>query len=134
WRAMEITNNEEFAHVLYSRVENLARLLHPATRKPSSYGALDCIGFYPDYIHSRYGFVYSLPRAEMVPTTLQQLLVKSSSNLSAVRPHLGARFVLARRIARSLLQLHVSGWLHKGLCSQNILFFLPTTAESAGTG
>jgi hypothetical protein len=133
WRAFEKNVSEDFAHVLYSRVENLARLLHPATRKPSSYGALDCLGFYPDYTRSRYGFVYSLPRPETVPITLQQLLVKSSANPYSVRPHLGARFALARRIARSLLQLHASGWLHKGLCSQNILFFIPTDAES-GSG
>jgi hypothetical protein len=126
--------SEDFAHVLCSRVENLARLLHPAIRKPSSYGALDCIGFYPDYIRSRYGFVYNLPRAETAPITLQQLLVKSSSNPYAVRPHLGARFILARLIARSLLQLHASGWLHKGLCSQNVLSFMPTTAERGGSG
>lgn len=77
--------------------------------KPSSYGALDCLGFYPDYIHSRYGFVYSFPRAETAPVTLQQLLVKSCPNPYAARPHLGARFTLARRVARSLLQLHASG-------------------------
>jgi hypothetical protein len=129
WRAFEKNVNEEFAHVLYSRVENLARLLHPATRKPSSYGALDCVGFYPDYLHSRYGFVYSLPRVETTPITLQQLLVKSSSNPHPIRPHLGARFALARRIARALLQLHTSGWLHKGLCSQNILFFMSESSS-----
>jgi len=134
WRAFENNVGEDFAHVLYSRVENLARLLHPATRKPSSYGALDCLGFYPDYVHSRYGFVYSLPRAETAPVTLQQLLAKSCSNPYAARPHLGARFALARRIARSLLQLHASGWLHKGLCSQNILFFQPATAGSSSGG
>jgi hypothetical protein len=134
WRTFERNVNEDFAHVLYSRVENLARLLHPATRKPSSYGALDCIGFYPDYVRSRYGFVYSLPHANTAPVTLQQLLVKAASNPLAVRPHLGARFALARRIARSLLQLHASGWLHKGLCSQNVLFFLPNAAESSDSG
>jgi serine/threonine protein kinase len=37
--------------------------------------------------------------------------------------NLGDKFLLAQILAQSLYELHVSNWLHKAMCSDNVLYF-----------
>lgn len=38
-------------------------------------------------------------------------------------PHLGDRFLLAYHLAESIHALHATEWLHKSICSRNVLLF-----------
>lgn len=107
---------------MLERVYNIARLLRQGM-KPDAFRTLMCQGIFEDEVidgTSQFGFVFSIPPHQnpRVFHSLRDLLENQ-----AARPHLGQRFQLARSIAVSILTLHVSGWLHKGLRSHNILFF-----------
>jgi Prion-inhibition and propagation len=109
------------------RVENLAVFLQ--SPKERTFRSLKCLGVLEDSNHSRYCFIYEKPNQfpptgeNIPPRTLLQYL--SSSYI----PSLTARFRLASQLAYTILHLHTSGWLHKAIRSENILFF-PTGTES----
>lgn len=55
------------------------------------------------------------------PVTLQSLLgVKQKQD---IRSTLGARFELARKLVRAVCILHSSGWLHKNIRAESVMFF-----------
>ncbi|KAM0524545.1 hypothetical protein ACHAPE_000642 [Trichoderma viride] len=55
------------------------------------------------------------------PVTLQSLLgVKQKKG---IRCALGARFELARKLVRAVCLLHSSGWLHKNIRAESVIFF-----------
>jgi len=54
-----------------------------------------------------------------MPITLRALLDSGPTKV----PKLGQRYALALSLGRSVMQLHASGWLHKGLHSSKVLFF-----------
>jgi hypothetical protein len=55
------------------------------------------------------------------PTTLHSLLGDKSRN--GIRSMLGARFELARKLVRAVCMLHSSGWLHKNIRAESVMFF-----------
>ncbi|KAM3069127.1 hypothetical protein ACMFMG_010652 [Clarireedia jacksonii] len=55
------------------------------------------------------------------PVTLQSLL--GSRNMPGIRSILGARFELARKLVRAVCLLHSSGWLHKNIRAESVMFF-----------
>lgn len=61
------------------------------------------------------------------PVTLQSLLGKVKSGINST---LGARFRLARKLVRAVCLLHSSGWLHKNIRAQSVIFF-PEQANGA---
>jgi serine/threonine protein kinase len=107
------------------RIDDLARMIHSSSDRHPDLHTLDCIGYTDETTTSRYGLVYKAPEA-------------SSSNLNALissndlrTPDLGDRFKLAHTLAVALWSLHSLDWLHKSLCSSNILFFPSTFSASA---
>jgi hypothetical protein len=107
------------------RVDDLARMIHSASDRHPDLNTLDCIGYTDDASTSRYGLIYKAPES-------------SSSNLNALiashdlrTPGLGDRFRLAHTLAIALWSLHSLDWLHKSLCSSNILFFPSAFSASA---
>lgn len=62
------------------------------------------------------------------PVTLQSLL--GTKVKSGIDSTLGARFRLARKLVRAVCLLHSSGWLHKNIRAQSVIFF-PGQANSA---
>ena len=115
--------------IMYERVNNIARLLRHGT-KPIALCTLYCHGIFEQALAdgtSRFGFVFALPHRvnDWIPSScsLRDLLHSEAS-----KPFLGQRFKLARKLAVSILTLHLSGWLHKGIRSHNVMFF-PESAD-----
>ncbi|KAF5642993.1 hypothetical protein F25303_6365 [Fusarium sp. NRRL 25303] len=55
------------------------------------------------------------------PATLQSLL--GTKRKKGIRSMLGARFELARKLVRAVCLLHSSGWLHKNIRAESVMFF-----------
>lgn len=55
------------------------------------------------------------------PVTLESLL--GTRQKQGIRSTLGARFELARRLVRAVCLLHASGWLHKNIRAEAVMFF-----------
>lgn len=95
-----------------------------------SFHGLPCLGFVK--VYDRYAYVFdldhgtpSLRTAECMPAfrTLRHLLDEVST------PSLNLRLAFAITILETLLQLHTSGWLHKELRSDNVLFILGSYSQ-----
>jgi hypothetical protein len=104
------------------RLQLLSKLLHVDTPRPPEFRSLGCFGFLFELQPPRFAFVFALPS----PTTtaaesLYDVLCDETSTRS--RPSQTSRFKLACCLATSLLHLHATGWLHKGVRSQNVLLF-----------
>lgn len=111
------------------RFRALVRLLreHDQTRH---FRAPPCIGYYHD-VHEasrasiRYGLVFKSPpdMAGIDPDTPPQSLRELLEDKSFPSPSLTMRVSLMRTIAQAVEKLHSVNWLHKGLRSENIIFF-----------
>ena len=55
------------------------------------------------------------------PVTLQSLL--GAKEKQGIQSTLGARFELARKLVRAVCLLHSSGWLHKNIRAESVMFF-----------
>lgn len=55
------------------------------------------------------------------PVTLESLL--GTGQQEGIRSNLGARFELARKLVRAVCLLHSSGWLHKNIRAESVMFF-----------
>ena len=110
---------------MLNRARDLSLML--SIPKASSFHGLRCLGYFNNPASSEYSFVFERPlhsQTSVFPRSLLSLL-KSSYLPSVTR-----RVKLALQIATTLIHLHASGWLHKGLRSENVLFF-PTTNDDA---
>ena len=126
WKDTDRTN--PFSALVAHRMDALANLLHVNSAKPTSFRVLECISYFEDVRHSRYGLLYRLPldAAEVPPVTLYDLLARGET---AFLPDLGDRFILAQAISQSVLRLHDCGWVHAGLRSSNIMIFKKGTDQ-----
>jgi serine/threonine protein kinase len=117
--------NPEWDSIIARRVKTLVALLSSPQKSPY-FNVPHCLGYFqtegstPDI--TRYGLVYQKPQAVAQGTPFTTLY---SEFLSHPKPSLTQRIALAHTIAQSLMYLHSVNWLHKGLRSNNILFFLP---------
>ncbi|KAH8675411.1 prion-inhibition and propagation-domain-containing protein [Xylariales sp. PMI_506] len=116
--------DEKFLHM--RRLDDLARMMHSATDRHPDLHTIDCLGYTDDTAMSRYGLIYKAPEASY--STLHTLI--DSKDLKT--PDLNERVKLARTLAVALWSLHSLDWLHKSLCSNNILFF-PSAFSAAAT-
>ena len=114
----------KFVHL--RRLDDLARMMHSAIDRHPDLHTIDCLGYTDDVERSRYGLVYKAPRPTF--STLHDLI--AGNDLKT--PDLNERMQLARTLAVALWSLHSLDWLHKSLCSNNILFF-PSAASAAAT-
>lgn len=112
--------------MIEQRVQKLANLLSIADT-PKEFRAPHCIGYVHDDDEdmTRYGLVYSTPASvsRSKPQALLDLLQHGA------KPSLTQRIRLAYVISSSLMHLHAVNWLHKGVRSENIVFFVPRGAE-----
>ncbi|KAI0601705.1 prion-inhibition and propagation-domain-containing protein [Biscogniauxia sp. FL1348] len=114
-----IAHMSEYQHE--TRIVLLARLL--SEEMPRDFRAPRCLGYvktttYPE--ESKFGLVYersSGNEADTTLTTLRQLLGNRP------KPSITARMSLCSALADCLFSFHAVDWLHKGLKSDNILFF-----------
>ncbi|KAI9171436.1 hypothetical protein HJFPF1_00919 [Paramyrothecium foliicola] len=114
---------ERVIHV--RRMDDLARMMHSASQCHPDLHSIDCVGYTDDKANSRYGLVYKAPSPSH--STLHTLI--SSGDLKT--PDLNDRIQLAQTLAVALWSLHSLDWLHKSLCSTNILFFPSAFSTSA---
>ncbi|KJZ78322.1 hypothetical protein HIM_02360 [Hirsutella minnesotensis 3608] len=108
------------------RMDDLARMMHSASERHPDLHSIDCVGYTDDAARSRYGLVYKAPAPSF--DTLHALI--AGPDLKT--PDLNDRVRLARTLAVALWSLHSLDWLHKSLCSSNILFF-PSALDSAAS-
>ena len=104
----------------------LSGLIDDASRE-NSFHCLGCIGYLPWEEKGRYGLLYELP---------QNTVGLDSSNwnyrclrclLSQLnRASLNDRHRIGLGLAQTMLRLHTAGWLHKGIRSENMFFFVPS--------
>ena len=110
--------------ILRKRAGDIITLL--SKRFPANYHLLRSFGFFDDPLNTRnrarIGLIFELPESDdriERPQTLHDML----ADPAFPKPNLGERFKLALHLAQTCLQLHTSLWLHKGIRSQNVLFF-----------
>jgi hypothetical protein len=107
--------------VLERRIENVARLLQSGL-KPKELRTLSCLGVVtrsdPQSANNQYGLLFEIP-------SLHSRTLLSVFNDETVEFTLGSLFSIAKNLSEALLFLHLAGWLHKGIRSDNILFFGP---------
>ncbi|TGO09726.1 hypothetical protein BTUL_0156g00220 [Botrytis tulipae] len=99
------------------RIDDLARMIHSASDRHPDLHTIDCLGYTDDSTSSRYGLIYRSPSSSS--STLNSLITSNDFRT----PDLGDRFKLAHTLSVALWSLHSLDWLHKNLCSSNILFF-----------
>ncbi|KAF5531057.1 hypothetical protein FPHYL_13974 [Fusarium phyllophilum] len=101
-----------------NRIKNLTHLLKWSS-KLGDLRTLDCIGVItrdgPSDDEARYGIIFSMPTKKY--TTLKTILEGPRDKI-----YLDDWFKVAKSVTRAVLCLHLAGWLHKGLRSENILY------------
>ncbi|KAK0665955.1 prion-inhibition and propagation-domain-containing protein [Cercophora samala] len=131
WKTVESTQWERYVN----QMKCLAVFLSSLSTSDKSFRSLPCLGYYPLQDRSRHGIVYSMP-AEPISDgdndnhNSEEVLdwdYKSLRTLISNQPlvSLKRRLELALCLAETILQLHTSGWLHKGLRPENIIFLAP---------
>lgn len=113
WKIVERGLETKLKH----RIKTLAALLYDV--KSSSFHSLNCLGFLKDTSTGNYGYLFQLPEGNA--STLMSLTDVLA--LNTMTPSLNDRIGLSIALVETILQLHTSGWLHKGVRSDNILFF-----------
>jgi len=117
-RSYENNSNERARE----RIIQLAALLSEASETDSQFKTCKCVGYFNDTSEQRIGLVSALPlEASSNP---QQICTLSSLLASKkFRPDLGSRVKLAVALMKSVQLLHLYGWVHKSLRSENVLLF-----------
>jgi len=110
---------DEAGELVEPRVIELAKML--STRQFDETMTLQCKGYFE--VPPQFFFVYNLPPhcpTPESPNPPPSLFEHLSKNF---KPSQTDRLRLAHRLARLVASIHGQGWLHKGIRSENILFF-----------
>ncbi|KAK2604148.1 hypothetical protein N8I77_007102 [Diaporthe amygdali] len=106
------------------RFEALVSLLREK-EVTAQFRAPKCLGYYSQHAtvsEIRYGLVFEIPpsvHADSSPLSLRDLI----TDKGRPTPSLSSRVRLMRILVESIEKLHAVDWLHKGLRSDNIIFF-----------
>ncbi|KAI4244009.1 MAG: hypothetical protein L6R40_003220 [Gallowayella cf. fulva] len=126
WKFIDRAHQKE----LKTRIDQIAVLL--AHTSDSYLHSLHCIGFLPmdqsHHIYDEDSVCYGLVFELMIPATIASPPLPPIRPLSTLfgatrKPSLNERGGIALALAETVLQLHTSGWLHKGIRSDNVLYF-----------
>lgn len=127
---------------LYSRVGAIAEIMS-LKHKPTELRTLECIGYYHDQPLQSFALAFALSPLSMPqsfdralleawnPTSLHDILC--TYRIPSTRPPLGEVFQLAHALATSVLSYHQIGWLHKDICSFNVLFLPPSKGSKSAS-
>ncbi|KAL8925638.1 MAG: hypothetical protein Q9172_002142 [Xanthocarpia lactea] len=125
WKFIERGHEKD----LKTRVDQLAILL--SHTYDTSFHSLQCIGFLPKDVSYQpndedsicYGLVFELNISASKLAPLTPVIRPLSTLFAAARkPSLNERRDIALALAETILQLHTSGWLHKAIRSDNVLY------------
>jgi HET-S-like prion-inhibition and propagation protein len=122
WKYYDKDLGESLKLEQLTRLETLARLLHTAS-KPSDLRVPKCIGYITDDWHARVGFIFEPPVSNAFSRSSIGLISLYSKLGGSNIPHIGDRVKLACDLSLSLCLLHTAGWVHKGIRSENVIFF-----------
>jgi hypothetical protein len=123
WRQYNLMHGEQSKVDLQARIEALVRMLREKPRS-DSFRVFDCLGYFIDNSEPRFGITFRLPsdyslERDPAPMSLFEVLTNYPKDI----PYLGDRFRLAYLLAESVHALHSTFWVHKSICSRNILLF-----------
>jgi hypothetical protein len=123
WRQYDLKGGEKSKVDLQARIEALVKMLREKPRS-DSFRVFDCLGYCMDNSAPRFGITFRLPsdynlERDSVPMSLFEVMTDYPKDI----PYLGDRFGLAYLLAESVHALHTTGWLHKSICSRNVLLF-----------
>jgi hypothetical protein len=92
----------------------------------NSFRALPCEGYYPAKGDGRHGIIFAMPDES------KNWSFKSLRDIMAEKKYvsLRRRIDISRALAKAVLQLHTSGWMHKSLRPENIIFLAPEGSEN----
>lgn len=104
------------------KLEHSFRLMHLVGLLNQSdlykkFTALPCKGLVDDRDNHRIGIVFAM---EMSSTTTAKSLQDVIHRSSRTPPPIGERFVIAKRFAIGIHNLHAAQWIHKGIRSDNV--------------
>lgn len=123
WKIIESNLSSQEKILLDTTTHSLAFFLNQ-NNKSEGLRSLTCIGVTKPLSHSaesiRYGLVYNFPGKSSDQTALSSLFDMLGDDKSEV--DLGDKFSIAKVLVQSLHELHVANWLHKAICSDNVLF------------
>ena len=108
-----------------NRVKQLVTLL-ASRNKPKQFRAPQCLGYFyhQSEEEQKYGLVYEMPSRVPQATPLRAPVSLLELMRTTKMPSLTKRKDLASSICQSLMYLHSVNWLHKGIRSGNIIFFV----------
>jgi hypothetical protein len=121
WRMIPNTLSPAVKDGLHDQIHDLGLLLHSAN-KPTEFRTLDCIAVVDMPVapqeDDRYGLIFKLDEKKQVFTLFDLLMDEAFAPES-----LSHVLKLIQTLSKALLFLHLGCWLHKGIRSDNILFF-----------
>jgi hypothetical protein len=130
WKVIESNLTGQEKEILDTTTNSLAFFLNH-NNKSEGLRSLTCIGVTKPVSQSaesiRYGLVYDLPgksTEKKPPLSLFEMLRDDKNEID-----LGNKFLIAQVLAQSLHELHVANWLHKAICSENVLFIRQSGAS-----
>jgi Prion-inhibition and propagation len=123
WRGYDLGGEQKPKVDLQARLEALVEMLMGKPRS-DSFRVFDCLGYFMDNTAPRFGLTFRLPsdysqERDPQPMSLYDVLNDYPKDI----PYLGDRFRLAYNLAETVHGLHSTSWLHKSICSRNILLF-----------
>jgi hypothetical protein len=130
WKIIESNLTGQEKEILDTTTNSLAFFLNH-NNKSEGLRSLTCIGVTKPVSQSaesiRYGLVYDLPgksTEKKPPLSLFEMLRDDKNEID-----LGNKFLIAQVLVQSLHELHVANWLHKAICSENVLFIRQSGAS-----
>ena len=99
-------------------VMKLARVLGKV--EPTTFGLLKCQGvcrITPNFTVPSFEFILEMPQGKSEPRSLRSILVNK------IELDLNERFALAKSLARSVIYVHMSCFVHKNISPETILVF-----------
>lgn len=127
WRYYSSRLSPEGLSILDSRVHMLAMQLRQSSTVPN-FRVLHCLGYLNADKENRYGMVFRYPQGTTTASLRERLARDYKKN---VQRDLDARLKLARDLANSVYRFLSTGWLHKNLRADSVLFFEADNAENA---
>ncbi|KAK7425061.1 hypothetical protein QQZ08_008337 [Neonectria magnoliae] len=136
WKQTNDTLTPDETQEVRKRIKALCLLFRKISDHPNSlFRAHPCLGLVEDPVYARdhlghkdQGFVSRYPEPD---SGTPESLLECFKTLPYVP--IGERFRLAQNLASSVLLLHSSSWLHKNICSSNILVFKPHSQNADDT-
>ena len=101
------------------RMKNLTSLFQSA-RSPD-FRTLPCTRWFHQANNNRFGLIFKMPVAHGGFISLRDAMLRCDSTQ---RPTLGQRYSIARMVGNALVRWHCADWVHQGIASYNIVFFM----------